>query len=185
MIAARALSPTVPIVVRTRYRAEADSLVRMGTTVAVAEELEASLEVLAQLLARLDVPGNAIEVLVDGFRRDSTAIRRVRAPTSPLEAPAGDQAHADRKPSASGRRLGHRTNSRGHQSSRDDRRAGHSDPQGTRHRPSPPADLRVDEGPFYLLGDESDVLLARRRLTAGDNSAIIGRPPQLSWLALK
>jgi K+:H+ antiporter len=170
VIAARALSPAVPIVVRTRYRAEADSLVRMGTTVAVAEELEASLEVLAQLLARLDVPGNAIEVLLDGFRRDSIAIRRVRAPTSPLEALPPEIRHT---PIAS------------HQLQAGDWAIGRTLAdinlrattgalviairQGTRHRPSPPADLRVDEGTvLYLLGDESDVLLARRRLTAGD-----------------
>jgi K+/H+ antiporter YhaU regulatory subunit KhtT len=39
---------------------------------------------------------------------------------------------------------------------------------GDRYITSPPADLRLTEGDFlYLLGDESDVLLARRRLTSG------------------
>jgi CPA2 family monovalent cation:H+ antiporter-2 len=170
VIAARTLAPATPVVVRTRYRAEAESLVRMGATVAVAEELEASLEVLAQLLARLDVPGNAIEVLLDGFRRDSTAIRRVRAPTSPLDALPPEIRHT---PIAS------------HQLQSGDWAVGRTLAdinlrattgalviavrQGTRHRSSPPADLRVDEGTvLYLLGDDSDVLLARRRLTAGD-----------------
>jgi CPA2 family monovalent cation:H+ antiporter-2 len=170
VIAARALAPAIPIVVRTRYRAEAESLVRRGASVAVAEELEASLEVVAQLLARLDVPGNAIEVLLDGFRRDSTAIRQIRAPTSPLEALPPEIRHT---PIAS------------HQLQPGDWAVGRTLAdinlramtgalviavrQGERHRPSPPADLRVDEGTvLYLLGDDSDVLLARRRLTAGD-----------------
>ena len=56
----RELDPICRIIVRTRYRLEADRLRAAGATVAVAEELEASLEVLAQLLARLDIPGNVI-----------------------------------------------------------------------------------------------------------------------------
>ena len=58
---------------------------RQGATVAVAEEMEASLEVLAQTIARLDVPGNVIDVLLDSYRRESTGIRTVRAPGQPLE----------------------------------------------------------------------------------------------------
>jgi hypothetical protein len=46
--AARSLSPTVPIVVRARYRGEAERLLTQGATIAVAEELEASLEVLGR-----------------------------------------------------------------------------------------------------------------------------------------
>jgi K+/H+ antiporter YhaU regulatory subunit KhtT len=34
---------------------------------------------------------------------------------------------------------------------------------------SPPADLRLSEGDvLYLLGDDSDILLARRRLASGE-----------------
>ena len=69
--AAREISPTVTLVVRSRYRLEAERLQQAGATVAVAEELEASLEVVAQLLARLNVPGNLIETLLDVFRRES------------------------------------------------------------------------------------------------------------------
>ena len=85
LTAIRAINPSVPVIVRTRYRSEADSLRRMGATVAVAEELEASLEVVAQAMARLDVPGNVIEVLLESYRRESTGIRTVRAPSQPLE----------------------------------------------------------------------------------------------------
>ena len=53
--------------------------------VAVAEELEASLEVVAQMLARLDVPGNLIEPLLDVFRRESVSLRPLRAPRTPTD----------------------------------------------------------------------------------------------------
>ena len=170
VIAVRALAPHVPVVVRTRYSAEAESLLRRGATVAVAEELEASLEVLAQLLARLDVPGNAIEVLLEGFRRGSTGIRPMRAPSRPFDSLPPEIRHT---PISS------------HEVGRGDWAVGRTLAdinlrattgalviavrQGNRHRASPPAELQVDEGTvLYLLGDESDVLLARRRLTTGN-----------------
>ena len=64
---------------RTRYRLETERLRRAGATVAVAEEIEASFEVLAQLLARLDVPGNIAEVLL-GTYRNATYATPVQAP---------------------------------------------------------------------------------------------------------
>ncbi len=170
VIAVRALAPHVPVVVRTRYSAEAESLLRRGATVAVAEELEASLEVLAQLLARLDVPGNAIEVLLEGFRRDSTGIRPMRAPSRPFDSLPPEIRHTpisshEIRPGdwAVGRTLAD-INLRATTGA-----LVIAVRQGTRHRASPPAELVVDEGTvLYLLGDDSDVLLARRRLTAGD-----------------
>jgi CPA2 family monovalent cation:H+ antiporter-2 len=81
---AREISPSIPIVVRTRYRTEAERLQAFGATVAVAEELEASLEVAAQLLSRLHVAGNTIEALLDLFRRESASLRPVRAPRAML-----------------------------------------------------------------------------------------------------
>ena len=69
---------------------------QLGATV-VAEEMEASLEVVAQTIARLDVPGNVIDVLLDSYRRESTGIRTVRAPGRPLDSPAErDYQDADR-----------------------------------------------------------------------------------------
>ena len=58
-----------------------------GATLAVAEELEASLEVLSQLLARLHIPGNVVEALVDNYRRVAGAAsgRSGRAPSVPLD----------------------------------------------------------------------------------------------------
>ena len=170
VIAVRALAPHVPVIVRTRYNAEAESLLRRGATVAVAEELEASLEVLAQLLARLDVPGNAIEVLLEGFRRDSTGIRPMRAPSRPFDSLPPEIRHTpisshEIRPGdwAVGRTLAE-INLRATTGA-----LVIAVRQGNRHRASPPAELPVGEGTvLYLLGDDSDVLLARRRLTTGE-----------------
>jgi CPA2 family monovalent cation:H+ antiporter-2 len=167
LTAARALNPNVPIIVRTRYRSEADSMLALGATVAVAEELEASLEVLAQVFARLDVPGNVIEVLLDGFRRESSGIRPSRAPTTPLEAlPSAISAApvATHKLCtgewAIGRSLAD-VNLRAETGA-----LIIAVQQNNRYVTSPSPDLRLQEGDvLYLLGDESDVMLARRRLS--------------------
>jgi CPA2 family monovalent cation:H+ antiporter-2 len=87
----RRLNPRVHIIVRTRYRAESARMVGAGATVAVAEELEASLEIAAQLLIRLDVPGNVVEELI-GESRESLSVpswRPVVAPTGPVAHVAG------------------------------------------------------------------------------------------------
>ncbi len=83
--AVRSLNPTVPILVRTRYRGEAERMQRAGATLVVAEELEASLEVAGQLLARLDVPGNVAEDLIQQSRRvvSAPSARTVVAPAVP------------------------------------------------------------------------------------------------------
>jgi CPA2 family monovalent cation:H+ antiporter-2 len=166
--AVRAISPTIPIIVRTRYTAEADTMQRLGATVAVAEELEASLEVVAQVFARLDVPGNVIEVLVDGFRRESSGMRQQRAPTQPL----------DTLPSAisgtpvASHQLGEGEWAIGRTLADVNLRAETGAlviavRKNGRHITSPPADLKLAAGDvLYLMGDESDILLARRRLSS-------------------
>ena len=164
--AIRAQNESVPIIVRTRYRSEAESLLEQGATVAVAEELEASLEVLAQTFGRLDVPGNVIEVLLDGFRRKSSGMRPVRAPSQPLEAlpdaisqtpVATHQLHAGEW--AIGRTLAE-VNLRAETGA-----LVIAVQTNGRHITSPPADLTLSEGDvLYLMGDESDVMLARRHL---------------------
>jgi CPA2 family monovalent cation:H+ antiporter-2 len=85
--AIRAMAPDVPIIARTRYRVEAERLASAGATMAVAEELEASLEVLSQLLMRLHIPGNVVETLIDTYRRaaGAPAVRAARAPAIPLD----------------------------------------------------------------------------------------------------
>jgi len=164
--AIRAQNKTVPIIVRTRYRAEAEELQELGATVAVAEELEASLEVLAQTFGRLNVPGNVIEVLLDGFRRESSGMRPVRAPSQPLETlpsaisqtpVATHQLHAGEW--AVGRTLAE-VNLRAETGA-----LVIAVQKNGRHITSPPADLTLADGDIlYLMGDESDVMLARRHL---------------------
>jgi CPA2 family monovalent cation:H+ antiporter-2 len=84
----RTVSATVPIVARTRYRLEAERLLRAGATIAVAEEIEASFEVVAQLLARLEIPGNIAEVLLGTYRQATYAepARGARAAAVPFDA---------------------------------------------------------------------------------------------------
>jgi monovalent cation:H+ antiporter-2, CPA2 family len=171
--AIRSLNAKVPLIVRARYRLEAQQLLEAGATVAVAEELEASLEVLAQVFARLDVPGNIIEVLLESFRRESSGIRPVRAPTQPLDTlpsaigqtpVATHQMHAGEW--AVGRTLA-AVNLRAETGALviAVQRAG-------RHITSPPADFTLSEGDvLYLVGDDSDVMLARRHLGSGGEAS--------------
>jgi CPA2 family monovalent cation:H+ antiporter-2 len=165
----RAISPTVAIIVRARYRLEAETLLRLGANIAVAEELEASLEVLAQLLAILKVPGNAVEVLLEGFRRMTSTARPVRAATRPLEdlpreigtAPIATH---QLQPGewAIGRTLAE-INLRAETGA-----LVIAARHGAQNLPSPPIDLQLSEGDvLYLMGDHTDVSRARHRLTNG------------------
>jgi CPA2 family monovalent cation:H+ antiporter-2 len=173
--AVRSMNARVPIIVRTRYRLEADALLQLGATVAVAEELEASLEVVAQTFALLDVPGNVIEILLDTFRRESTGIRPVRAPSQPLDALPGPiskipiATHQLRSGDWAPSRTLAEVNLRAETGA-----LVIAVQQGGRFVTSPPAELRLAEGDvLYLLGDQSDIMLARRRLVGSDE---VSRP---------
>lgn len=166
---ARQLSPSIPIVVRTRYRLEAERLQSLGATVAVAEELEASLEVVAQMLARLHVAGNVIETLLDVFRRESTSLRPVRAPRSMLQSlPEAIQRMPVSTHRVEGAQWGiGRTiaelNLRAHSGA-----SILAIQRGERYLTSPSPDEGIEAGDvLYLVGDESDVMLARQRLMEG------------------
>ena len=166
---AREMSPTIPIVVRTRYRAEADQLLERGATVAVAEELEASLEVLAQLLARLNVAGNVIETLLEVFRRESVSIRPVRAPR-PMMQSLPDPI---RQMPVSTYRIEEGTWAIGRSLTEINLRANTGASvlavqRGASYMTSLTPEERLQEGDvLYIVGDDSDVLLARQRLSAG------------------
>lgn len=167
--AIRRLAPGVPIFVRTRYRAEAARMQEAGAT-AVAEELEASLEVLAQLLVRLDFPGNVIEVLLDGYRRrEGLRALRSGAPQLSLDTLASEILEA---PIAS------------HQVQPDDAAQGRTladlrlrtdtgvsvlaVKRDGQFITSPASDLQLRSGDvLYLLGGEPDVRRAR---------GLLGRP---------
>lgn len=165
------LAPNVPVIVRARYRLEAARLQEAGA-IAVAEELEASLEVVAQLLAGLDVPGNIIQVIVEDYRRREAmpVLRMPAAPRVPLSQLAPDVLTA---PVATHEvqdgdwAVGRTLQELNLRATTDVnvlavRREGRS-------WTSPPPDLGLaPKDVLYLLGDDSDILLARSRLTSGE-----------------
>jgi monovalent cation:H+ antiporter-2, CPA2 family len=164
---AREKAPALPIVVRTRYRLEADRLRKAGATVAVAEELEASLEVVAQLLARLHTPGNVIETLLDVFRRESTSLRPVRAPRPMMDTlPEALQ----RLPVATHRIEPHHWGNGRTVAELNIRATTNASVLAIRRGESylttlSPSEQLTEGDVLYLIGDESDVMLARRLLT--------------------
>ena len=79
---ARGLAPRVPIVVRTRYVSEVDELVEAGATLVIAEEFEATLDLLSSSLRALGLPGEAIERLADQMRSEGYEL--LRAPPALL-----------------------------------------------------------------------------------------------------
>jgi CPA2 family monovalent cation:H+ antiporter-2 len=171
----RELSATVPIITRTRYRLEAERLTESGATLAVAEELEASLEVLSQLLARLHIPGNVVETLVDNYRRvlGAPAGRAARAKAIPLDQLPKEVLDAPvssfRLP-ADGWGVGKTLHQLDLRNSTGAtvlaiRRNG-----TTISAPSGGFVFAADDD-IFLLGDDSDVLLARALLTQGPRPA--------------
>ena len=172
---ARELAPELPIIARTRYRLEAERLARVGATLAVAEELEASLEVLSQLLARLHVPGNVAETLVDGYRRTigGSGGRSSRAPAIPL-----DQLPAEvRDVPVSSYRLAPEAWAIDKTLQDIDLRAATGATvlairRKGRMTTSPPSVFRLEAGDdIYLLGEDADILLARSLLTDGPRAS--------------
>jgi CPA2 family monovalent cation:H+ antiporter-2 len=163
-------APSIQIIARTRYRLEAERLLADGATVAVAEEQEASLEVLAQMLARLDIPGNVIEPLLDVFRRESVSLRVLRAPAlSPAALPevlqhlpvATHQVEASHW-------AADRTMAEINLRARTGATALAIQRNGSFVTPVTPDEHVVPSDVLYLVGDDSDILLARRLLTSGE-----------------
>jgi monovalent cation:H+ antiporter-2, CPA2 family len=173
--AVREIAPHVPIITRTRYRLEAERLASSGATLAVAEELEASLEVLSQLLVRLHIPGNVVETLVENYRRvlGAPTSRSGRAkplafdelPSEVFDAPVSS-VRLDAGGWAVGRSLKdiHLRAATGATVIAVRRAAGTVT--------SPDASFVLEAGDdVFLLGDDSDVLLARSLLTDGPRGA--------------
>ncbi|MGE3273980.1 MAG: cation:proton antiporter [Vicinamibacterales bacterium] len=167
----RNVAPRVPIIARARYRAEAERLQAAGATMAVAEELEASLEVLAQLLARLQVPGNFVEVLLDTYRRttEHRGGRPLRAPAMPLgdlPADVSDAPVATHRLGAEAWAVGRSLAEVGLRAETGAtllavRRGGqtHTTPSGT-------LVFEADDD-LYLMGEAADIQLARAHLQEG------------------
>ena len=172
----RSLSPDVTIIVRTRYRTEAERLIAAGATLAVAEELEASLEVLSQLMTRLHIPGNVVETLVETYRRtvgaaesrlskaraiplDQLPREIVDAPVSSFRLPPAGWAvgrtlqELDLRNTTGATVLAVR--------------------RGGRTTTSPQGSFGLEAGDdIYLLGDDSDILLARALVTDGPRERV-------------
>jgi CPA2 family monovalent cation:H+ antiporter-2 len=167
---ARGIAPGVAVIVRTRYRLEAARMEEAGATVAVAEELETSLEVLAQLLTRVNVPGNLIESTLDTIRHGTDSMRPIRAPSRPMEAVS-----AIRQTPVATHVLSEGDWAVGRTIAEVNLRAETGalvvalESNGDR-RASPSADALLGAGDIlYLMGDASDILLARHRLQKGDS----------------
>jgi CPA2 family monovalent cation:H+ antiporter-2 len=166
----RALAPTVPIITRTRYRLEAERLTASGATLAVAEELEASLEVLSQLLARLHVPGNVVETLVDNYRRvlgASTSRARAKAiPLDQLPQEVLDAPVSSFRLAADAWGVGRTLQQLDLRNSTGATVLAVRRGESTYTSPSASFALAADDD-IFLLGDDSDIMLARDLLTTG------------------
>ncbi len=166
--AIRSLSPSVPIIMRTRYRLEADRLRKAGATLAVAEELEASLEVLAQLLSRLHIPGNIADVLLDAYRE--TTASQSKRPLRARPVTFGELPSSINAAPVATHRLVSNAWAVGLTLGQVDLRAQTGVTvmairRSGRTVSSPGADFLLETGDdIYMLGDDAEVRLARARL---------------------
>jgi CPA2 family monovalent cation:H+ antiporter-2 len=74
--AVRRVAPDVPLLARVHYLAEAQALLKLGATDAVAEEVESGVEIVARVLRRLDIPRNDI---LDRIEEARSAIGAIAA----------------------------------------------------------------------------------------------------------
>ncbi len=81
----RRVAPNVPVLMRTRYLAEREGLVKMGARDVVAEEVEGAVEVIARLLRSIEVPRNVIEASIQSIRSETqTSERKQTLPRAQL-----------------------------------------------------------------------------------------------------
>jgi CPA2 family monovalent cation:H+ antiporter-2 len=81
---ARELNPNLHIVVRTGQIGEIEEVAAAGANEVVAEEFEASIEILTRVLRRYGVPDNVIEAETKVLRGDSYLMLRSPAAAPPL-----------------------------------------------------------------------------------------------------
>jgi CPA2 family monovalent cation:H+ antiporter-2 len=72
----RSLNQKAVILVRTRYVAEVDSLMRLGANVVIPEEFETSIEIFSRVLEQYDVPDHLINQQVEVIRSGSYGMLR-------------------------------------------------------------------------------------------------------------
>jgi CPA2 family monovalent cation:H+ antiporter-2 len=81
----RRVAPNVPVLMRARYLAERDGLLKMGARDVVAEEVEGAVEVIARLLRSIEVPRNVIEASLHSIRSETqTSERKQTLPRAQL-----------------------------------------------------------------------------------------------------
>jgi monovalent cation:H+ antiporter-2, CPA2 family len=81
----RRVAPNVPVLMRTRYLAERDGLMKMGARDVVAEEVEGAVEVIARLLRSIEVPRNVIDESIQSIRSETqTSERKQTLPRAQL-----------------------------------------------------------------------------------------------------
>lgn len=82
---ARRVAPHVPVLIRTRYLAEREALLRVGAHDVVAEEVESAVEVIARMLRRLETPRNIINDRLRCVRTETqTSERKLTLPRAAL-----------------------------------------------------------------------------------------------------
>ncbi|MCA3015428.1 MAG: cation:proton antiporter, partial [Myxococcaceae bacterium] len=79
--AVKRAAPSLPVLMRARYLAEADALKALGAQDVVAEEVEGALELLVRALRALETPRNVIDARVKDAREATHTSER--KPTSP------------------------------------------------------------------------------------------------------
>jgi CPA2 family monovalent cation:H+ antiporter-2 len=91
---ARKLNPRLYILVRTRYTAEVEDLIKLGANEVIPEEFETSIEIFARVLHHYQIPRNLILDQIEKIRSGSyEVLRRVGLPVKGL--PEKCEIHAD------------------------------------------------------------------------------------------
>jgi K+:H+ antiporter len=82
---ARKENPVLHIIVRTRYLAEVEDLIRIGANEVIPEEFETSIEIFSRVLHHYLVPANVVWERVENIRKDSyNLLRREDRPKQPF-----------------------------------------------------------------------------------------------------
>ncbi|MDX1648889.1 MAG: cation:proton antiporter, partial [Myxococcota bacterium] len=76
---ARALNPRVPILARTRYLLEVDQLHECGANVVVADELEATIDLVSRMLRLFGIPEGAVDRFAGELRDEAYELLRAPA----------------------------------------------------------------------------------------------------------
>lgn len=79
---ARVANPTIEIVVRTRYIAEVEPLNAVGADLVIAEEMESTAQLFAQVLSSYQLEQQEIDSYIESMRANGYAVLRETAPDS-------------------------------------------------------------------------------------------------------